>query len=46
MEHVKSGTRLDHLLNWCEEQSATDLHVQPSKPYHIRIHGKLSPHPD
>lgn len=42
MEHVKSGTRLDQLLNWCEEQSATDLHVQPGKPYHIRVHGNLS----
>ncbi|MCI0535229.1 MAG: Flp pilus assembly complex ATPase component TadA, partial [Verrucomicrobiales bacterium] len=42
MEHVKSGTWLDQLLNWCEEQSATDLHAQPGKPYHIRVHGTLS----
>jgi twitching motility protein PilT len=42
MEQVKSGTRLDRLLNWCEGQPATDLHVQPAKPYHVRVHGKLS----
>ena len=46
MEHVKSGTRLDQLLNWCEEQSSTDLHGQPGKPYCIRVHGQLSRIPE
>jgi twitching motility protein PilT len=46
MEHLKSGTKLDQLLNWCEGQSATDLHGQPGKPYCVRVHGELSRIPD
>jgi len=41
MERVKSGTRLQQLLEWCEAQSATDLHAQAGKTYCIRVHGKL-----
>jgi twitching motility protein PilT len=42
MEHVRQGTTLSRILDWCREQDATDLHAQAEKPYSIRVHGKLS----
>jgi len=30
------------LLDWCQQQEATDLHAQADKPYVIRVHGRLS----
>lgn len=42
MEHVRQGTTLSRVLDWCREQDATDLHAQAEKPYSIRVHGKLS----
>ncbi len=41
MEHVKPGTKLHHILNWIEEASASDLHVQEGKPMRFRLHGQL-----
>jgi twitching motility protein PilT len=42
MEHVRPGTALNRILDWCREQEATDLHGQAEKPYSIRVHGRLS----
>ncbi len=42
MEYVQPTTRLGQLLDWCQQQSATDLHGQTDKPYVIRVHGQLS----
>lgn len=42
MERLREGTFLSRLLDWCESQEATDLHVQPSRPYVIRVHGRLA----
>jgi twitching motility protein PilT len=42
MEHIRQGTALGRLLDWCREQDATDLHGQADKPYSIRVHGRLS----
>jgi len=42
MEHIRQGTALSRLLDWCREQDATDLHGQADKPYSIRVHGRLS----
>ena len=42
MEHIRQGTALGRLLDWCREQNATDLHGQADKPYSIRVHGRLS----
>jgi twitching motility protein PilT len=42
MEYVQTNTPLGRLLEWCREQSATDLHAQADKPYCIRVHGQLS----
>jgi twitching motility protein PilT len=42
MELVQPNTALGQLLDWCQRQSATDLHAQAGKPYCIRVHGKLS----
>lgn len=33
---------MSRLLDWCQEQEATDLHCQAEKPYSIRVHGRLS----
>ncbi|MCW5557678.1 MAG: PilT/PilU family type 4a pilus ATPase [Verrucomicrobiae bacterium] len=41
MEQVASGTRLSRLLQWCEAQGASDLHVRTGLPHRIRIHGQL-----
>ena len=42
MEHVRQGTTLSCILEWCRQQDATDLHAQAEKPYSIRVHGRLS----
>src|SRR6185436_11864225 len=42
MEHIRQGTALGRLLDWCREQDATDLHGQADKPFSIRVHGRLS----
>ena len=42
MEHVRQGTTLSRILDWCRQQDATDLHAQAEKPYSIRVHGRLS----
>jgi twitching motility protein PilT len=42
MEQVHAGSTLGRILTWCEEQAATDLHVQAGKPFCIRVHGRLS----
>jgi twitching motility protein PilT len=41
MEYVQPNTQLGQMLDWCEQQSATDLHAQADRPYCIRVHGKL-----
>src|SRR5262245_40689452 len=41
MEFVQPNTSLGQLLDWCQQQSATDLHGQSDKPYCIRVHGQL-----
>ncbi|MBU6401260.1 MAG: PilT/PilU family type 4a pilus ATPase [Verrucomicrobia bacterium] len=41
MEHVAPHTRLSRVLDWCESQAATDLHVQADRPFCIRVHGRL-----
>lgn len=41
-ETVHAGTFLDSILDWCEQQGATDLHGQAGKPYTLRVHGQLS----
>jgi len=42
MEHVQFNTGLGKLLDWCQDQNASDLHAQAEQPYCIRVHGKLS----
>jgi twitching motility protein PilT len=42
MENVLPGTTLSRLLDWCQEQDASDLHGQADHPYSIRVHGHLS----
>src|SRR5687767_1011425 len=42
MENVRPETELGRLLDWCQQQSATDLHAQAHRPYCIRVHGKLT----
>ena len=42
MEHVKSTAALGQILDWCEQQEASDLHAQTGRPYAIRVHGRLS----
>lgn len=41
MEHVKPGTALSRLLDWVEEQQASDLHGQAGKPFTYRVEGRL-----
>jgi twitching motility protein PilT len=43
METVHAKTDLGRLLDWCEQESATDLHGRSDHPYTIRVHGKLHP---
>ena len=42
METIQSNTALSRILDWCQQQDATDLHAQAELPYTIRVHGKLS----
>jgi twitching motility protein PilT len=42
MESIRNDTMIGRLLDWCREQSATDLHGQAGRPYSIRVHGQLS----
>jgi twitching motility protein PilT len=42
MERIQPNTTLGRILNWCQQQDATDLHAQVDLPYTIRVHGKLS----
>ena len=42
MERVRPESTLGRLLDWCQEQKATDLHAQANRPYFIRVHGQLS----
>ncbi|HTH49971.1 MAG TPA: PilT/PilU family type 4a pilus ATPase [Candidatus Limnocylindria bacterium] len=45
METVPPHTRLGSLLQWCEEQGASDLHGRGGSPFLIRVHGRLRPVP-
>jgi len=45
MEQVAPGTRLSRLLQWCEAQEASDLHLRTGQPHRIRVHGQLRPVP-
>jgi twitching motility protein PilT len=42
MERVLPNSVVGRLLDWCQEQEATDLHGQAERPYIMRVHGKLS----
>lgn len=42
MEHVRQGTTLARVLDWCQAQEASDLHGQADRPYSIRAQGRLS----
>lgn len=46
METVQPDTALGRLLDWCQQQSASDLHAQADRPYCIRVHGRLSRVPE
>lgn len=41
MEHVKSGSPLQKVLQWIQDQGASDLHLQDGKPARYRIEGRL-----
>ncbi len=41
MEQVQTNTTLGRILDWCQEQGASDLHAQATRPYTIRVHGRL-----
>ena len=41
MQSIQPNTRLAGILRWCEEQNASDLHVNSGKPLVIRVDGKL-----
>ena len=41
MQRIEIQTTLGRLLDWFEEQQATDLHAQAEHPYFIRSHGRL-----
>ena len=42
MEQVQPTSTLGRILDWCQEQAASDLHAQTGRPYTIRVHGRLS----
>lgn len=42
MESIQSNTVLSRILDWCQQQDATDFHAQAEQPYTIRVNGKLS----
>jgi twitching motility protein PilT len=41
MERVDPMTELGHILVWCSQQKATDLHAQADRRYSTRLDGKL-----
>jgi len=41
MEQVQFNTAIGRMLDWCQDQGASDLHAQTGRPYCIRVHGKL-----
>jgi twitching motility protein PilT len=45
MEAIRFETDLGRLLEWCQDQSASDLHGRSGKSFSIRVHGKLTPVP-
>ena len=45
MQTVQSKTTFGRLLDWFEDQQATDLHGQAGQGFFIRQHGKLLPVP-
>lgn len=42
MERIQPNSALARILDWCQEQEATDLHGHAERPYSIRVHGRLS----
>ena len=42
MESVRPNSRMARLLDWCQAQGATDLHVRANRPLCLRINGALS----
>ncbi|HMO64948.1 MAG TPA: ATPase, T2SS/T4P/T4SS family [Verrucomicrobiota bacterium] len=42
MEHVAPDTALGRLLDASRAQAASDLHGQAGKPWHLRVHGRLT----
>jgi len=46
MQTVRPNTRLGEILQWCEQQNASDLHVQTGKALVIRVEGKLQRVPE
>ncbi|MBI3415133.1 MAG: PilT/PilU family type 4a pilus ATPase [Verrucomicrobia bacterium] len=45
MEQVGLNTALAKILEWCQEQKASDLHAQAGGAHFIRVQGRLSPVP-
>ena len=41
MERIAPTTSLGRLLEWCREQTATDLHAQAERRYAYRVDGRL-----
>lgn len=41
MLNIQPHSRLGDILLWCEQNNASDLHVQPARRLVVRIHGKL-----
>ncbi len=46
MERVRPETALGRLLEWCQQQAASDLHGQSGRPYTVRVHGVLARIPE
>ena len=47
MQAIQEGSRLNDLLEWCEELKASDLHAQAGQPFTVRVDGQLQRmHPD
>src|SRR5688572_8374544 len=42
MQRVNPKSSIGRILEWSQQQQATDLHGQTGRPYAIRVHGKLS----
>ena len=41
MQAIQEGSRLNDLLEWCEELKASDLHAQAGQPFTVRVDGQL-----